>query len=774
MSAATIFLSKFEFYCFCVTAICIVLFFSSDILAQETQKVTVKDVHSAISQPQKNIEPRSRSGGSKRTIYYVPDHYATIQAAVDAVSSGDTIIVRPDTYNNGPWAGPIYIAKSIDLKSEKGAAHTTIDGYKKGSVVFFDQVTGGKLSGFTITNGLSEFGGGVNVTDYNPTITNNIITGNEAGNGMGGGIYCCAGSQPIIDSNTITDNSVTGSSVSYGGGGIYCSSYSAPVISNNIITTNWSVKDGGGVYCNSDSHPLFNSNTISENEAQSSGGGVFSYKSKASFVDNTITLNVASNDNGGGVYCDWKGAEEFENNIVSQNTADEDGGGFYLERSNENTSLTGNKIKLNTAGSEGGGIYCFVASPTITNNTIEDNIADWSGGGIECMSYSSPAINRNTIKGNHAHWGGGIDCDDWSDPTITNNLITRNITAGHGGGIECRNGSSPIITNNTITNNSAPMFGGGIYCDAYPTITNTILYYNNPTYSDIYVSSGTATVTYCNVAGGWPGDGNIDFDLYLRDEVHLSMFSPCKQTGTNSAPGLPSEDFDGEARVMLFTVDIGADEYFYFFQPRWPGGFIGSGALLPPNFFQFPLLYDDASTENLLGWSSGGDMCWLHRFGESEGQGTIEEIHCIYGSAMYPGYCPDNGTACEVYVWDDPTNDGDPSDCVLLTQEPTVVQNVDLDVYNIIVLSTPVYVTGEFYVGCCLSHVPGEYVAPMDATTPYVYGNAWYCGTNSLGGFDPNNLMNNQFIPMQYGNYWCLRADGTYKVIGDLQRQRLK
>ncbi len=30
---------------------------------------------------------------------YVPDHYATIQEAIDASANGDTVIVRPGTYN---------------------------------------------------------------------------------------------------------------------------------------------------------------------------------------------------------------------------------------------------------------------------------------------------------------------------------------------------------------------------------------------------------------------------------------------------------------------------------------------------------------------------------------------------------------------------------------------------------------------------------------------------------------------------------------------------
>jgi len=129
--------------------------------------------------------------------------------------------------------------------------------------------------------------------------------------------------------------------------------------------------------------------------------------------------------------------------------------------------------------------------------------------------------------------------------------------------------------------------------------------------------------------------------------------------------------------------------------------------------------------------AGGGDMCWMHRFNAVAGGETITGIHCIFGSASNPGYNPPNGTPCFVYVWDDPTEDGDPSDAVLVAAEPTTVQNVDTDIYNIITLSTPPTIVDEFYIGCVLT----QGAAPIDQTTPYVWGNAFFCGTNTPGGF---------------------------------------
>lgn len=50
----------------------------------------------------------------------VPQEYATIQAAVDAAASGDTVLVGPGTYVEN-----VIIHGSLTLRSSRGAARTT-------------------------------------------------------------------------------------------------------------------------------------------------------------------------------------------------------------------------------------------------------------------------------------------------------------------------------------------------------------------------------------------------------------------------------------------------------------------------------------------------------------------------------------------------------------------------------------------------------------------------------------------------------------------------
>jgi hypothetical protein len=148
----------------------------------------------------------------------------------------------------------------------------------------------------------------------------------------------------------------------------------------------------------------------------------------------------------------------------------------------------------------------------------------------------------------------------------------------------------------------------------------------------------------------------------------------------------------------------------------------------------------------------------MHRFDTLPYGTTIVDVRTAFGCAKWPGWGPPNGTPCTVYVWDDPTNNNDPSDCVLLTSEATTVQNVDTDIVNTVPLTTPVAVSGHFYVGVALTYSSGTYLLPADSTTPYVDGNAWFCIESTPGNFDPNDLTNNSTPPYDYGKYFLLRA----------------
>ncbi len=207
--------------------------------------------------------------------------------------------------------------------------------------------------------------------------------------------------------------------------------------------------------------------------------------------------------------------------------------------------ITGFTIQ-NGFSMEGGGIYCLSSDPTISYNIISGNSSEGDGGGIYCID-SDPVIFRNTISGNSNYEGagGGICCRYNSNPDIYGNTISGNSTVLYGGGIFCSE-SSPTITNNTITGNSAYVSGGGIYCElvSNPIITNTIFWADSASYeSEIdFDDSSSPYFTYCDIQGGWAGEGNIEVDPLFRDpdngDFHLMADScgdvynsPCIDAG---------------------------------------------------------------------------------------------------------------------------------------------------------------------------------------------------------------------------------------------------
>jgi parallel beta-helix repeat protein len=96
----------------------------------------------------------------------VPDDYSTIQGAINAANTGDTIFVR-----NGTYHGPVIVDKMVSLVGENKEA-TVIDGLRMSSVinVVADHVN---ITGFKIINGAEN---GINLgNSIGATIKENIV-----------------------------------------------------------------------------------------------------------------------------------------------------------------------------------------------------------------------------------------------------------------------------------------------------------------------------------------------------------------------------------------------------------------------------------------------------------------------------------------------------------------------------------------------------------------------------------------------------------------------
>jgi len=175
-------------------------------------------------------------------ILRVPEHFPTIQAAIDAAIDGDEIVLADGRYTGEGNRAIDYRGKSITVRSENGPEKCIIDceGKARGFYFHSNETRDAVLEGVTLRNGFVPptwpqlaVGGGITCESASPTIIRNIITGN-----FGSGIYCTGTAAPDIRNNIIVRNIAD-----WGGCGIYADAGTAPAIINNTIADN----PGGGI-----------------------------------------------------------------------------------------------------------------------------------------------------------------------------------------------------------------------------------------------------------------------------------------------------------------------------------------------------------------------------------------------------------------------------------------------------------------------------------------------------------------------------------------------
>jgi parallel beta-helix repeat protein len=342
------------------------------------------------------------------------------------------------------------------------------------------------LNGFTITGGCSAAG-----FDYS-----------------GGGMYNDAGSPSIIDC-TFTRNLAY-----YSGGGLSCWNSSNPTLTNCIVSKNWALY-GGGMY-NESSNPSLIKCTFSENfsevhskvivEGYRTCGGMHNSLSNPTLIDCTFS----------------------ENNSTGWLFGDSAGGmlNFRSDPNIINCIFNGNK------GCRGGGIRNLGSNPVLTNcvfigNSVTSEFTAEGGAifngsffyidhsGTDRVVKSNPIFINCVFTGNLAMDGGGMANLFQSSAILTNCIFSGNTAISSGGGVYNR-GSSSILMNCTFVQNSAQN-GNALYSYSYQQGTlsdaeliNSILWDGGDEVCND--ANSTINITYSNIQGGFPGEGNIDVD----------------------------------------------------------------------------------------------------------------------------------------------------------------------------------------------------------------------------------------------------------------------
>lgn len=318
-------------------------------------------------------------------ILYVPQHYATIQAAIDAAANGDTVLVGEGryfeninflgkkilvtsmflNYNDVSYIPTTIIDGSKPINSDKASCVLMVSGEDSSSILQGFTLTGGKGTKWVDEHGAGTYveGGGILTTLSSPTIRFNIIVDNEAIStttgitSAGGGAIRCGDGSPHIYNNVILDNKGM-----YGGGIVlnYCS---GARIVNNVINAN-------KVYQAVTGKQTFG------------GGGIWVYAAKPgddlpNIIENNTVVGNSSNTVGGGIRI-WSAAAQVRNNIIWKN--------FQTEGKQLNISDSSPLVEYNDIEDSAMGIGNFSLFPVFTDSSFI--LTD----GSPCIDAGDPSI----------------------------------------------------------------------------------------------------------------------------------------------------------------------------------------------------------------------------------------------------------------------------------------------------------------------------------------------------------------------------------------------
>ena len=343
-----------------------------------------------------------------------PSAYQTIQAAIDAASAGDLVMVAPGLYNEN-----VILYKPLTLQGS-GAGSTTINAapIPTDRVATWHAKLSEVLYGLGVTNGdtnafVPKENPGIMVIGQHPDLTPDTLALDFA----------------LADSR-IDGFAMTGS---IAGGGIYVNNHALNLeIANNVIQNNQGIHGAGIVIgtpqiLNSGNYGIsIHDNRIQRNGGVQGAGGINIYPDSDNYVirDNIITGNLSRYSGAGIAHIGTSNDGLISHNQILFNEV------FYG--------------LLQAGGGSGGGIYVAgeiaggdgAGNITIAENLIQGNLAGaGTGGGVAAFAFN-----------------GGADS---STLTMRNNMIVNNAAALGGGGISLQDVVNADIVFNTIAHNDS-------------------------------------------------------------------------------------------------------------------------------------------------------------------------------------------------------------------------------------------------------------------------------------------------------------------------------
>lgn len=442
----------------------------------------------------------------------VPADQPTIQAAVNAASSGDVIRLADGTYS-GP--GNIDVdpgGKDLLIQASGGASNCSIDCQDSSRAFYIHsgETSAFQIDGIRFINGNHYDGGGaIYVTTSSHPVISNCEFINCYAQYYGGAIYVRSSSNP-----SITHCYFQGNTSTYGGG-ICTGSSSAVSISSCLFSTNTAAQ-GGGIRTNGNQPVTVTGCTFTNNIATSRGGGVcVTNNPDYQVISCVFTGNSA--EFGGGINAEYATGFTMTDCQFTGNQATVYGAGARVELPDQaatisNCTFTGNTLPV-TATTLGGGML-LSGEQILSSCTFMLNEAYWGGG---LAAGGGITIVGCDFHQNSGYLGGGLKfvgnyC--YRDPLIQNCRFTDNQGQIGGGAHMIFDGGYPTYIEECVfSGNEAVSVGGATYCDEGTShFSNTIFHNNATTVSDggaVFIDSGYSRFYNClwyqNVSNAWGG-----------------------------------------------------------------------------------------------------------------------------------------------------------------------------------------------------------------------------------------------------------------------------
>ena len=329
-------------------------------------------------------------------ILRVPDDHPTINAAIGAAVSGNTIEVAAGTHLQNATILPSGKAITIRGVLDKFGDRATVLDFQNTHTGISCQSGEGpdtRFEDLEIVNGIGFDGGGMRILDASPTIVNcRFFECNAANNG--GGVHMTGGS-PTFEGCVFWGNEAQ-----HSGGGAYVTAASNPVFTDVNVYYNIAVQHGAGFAITEDSNVTIQGAGICLNTCTGRGGGILCESSE-------LTI-------GSGIY-----ESMFCGNIASF------GSGLACLSSSPSINQT---RFTNHEGEYGAGIFLFNANPVFTDSEIMNGQADY-GAAVYLTTNSNPQFINCLISDNESTRGGGVLSNTFesASPLLSGSTLCNNV-----------------------------------------------------------------------------------------------------------------------------------------------------------------------------------------------------------------------------------------------------------------------------------------------------------------------------------------------------------